>query len=151
MYYMKTIYYIVILIFLSSCVEKTGYYDYNQKTTLSNLTESKWERKYHDKLDNGTEMDIHEIYSFSENGSGSFQSTTTYIDGKIENNTSYFHWSFITPDFKYIYIDYPLFWKIKELTDKKLSIIETYRDPINEPNQSYRDFQEYTPIKKAEH
>lgn len=151
---MKTIIKLNLLItifLLSSCIEKEGYYDHNQENIISNLTENKWERKYHDQLDNGVEMDIHEIYTFSENGSGSFQVTTTYMDGKTENNTSYFHWSFITPNFKYIYMDYPLFWEIKELTNKKLSIIETYKDPINEPNQNYRDFQKYTSIKKAEH
>ena len=141
---------IITILLLSSCVNKEGYYDYNQKNIISILTGSKWERKYHDQLDNGIEMDIHEIYSFSENGNGSFQITTTYLDGEIENNTSYFHWSFITPNFKYIYMDYPLFWEITELTNKKLSIIETYKDPINEPNPNYRDIQEYTSVTKAE-
>ena len=151
---MKTIirlYLTITILLLSSCVNKEGYYDYNQKNIISDLTGCKWERKYHDQLDNGIEMDIHEIYSFSENGSGSFQITTTYLDGEIENNTSYFHWSFITPNFKYIYMDYPLFWEITELTNKNLSIIETYKDPINEPNPNYRDIQEYTSVKRAEH
>lgn len=146
--FLKLNFFITLLILLSGCVEKEGYYDYNQKNILSKLSGNKWERKYHDKLDNGTEMDIHEIYLFNENGNGSFQSTTTYMNGKIENNTSYFHWSFITPDFRYIYMDYPLFWEIEEITKDKLSIIETYKDPINEPNQNYRDFQQFTPIKK---
>lgn len=77
----------ILLVFIISfleggCIEKEGYYDYNQENIILNLTESKWERKYHDQLDNGVEMNIHEIYSFSKNGSGSFQSITTYMDGK---------------------------------------------------------------------
>lgn len=139
---------ILLFLFIAyGCIEKEGYYDYNQQDIISNLTANKWERKYHDKLDNGTEMDIHEIYSFSENGSGSHQSVTTYINGDIENNTSYFHWSFTTPNFKYIYFDYPLFWEIQELSNDNLSIIETYRNPISVPNQHYRDFQEYHSLK----
>lgn len=138
---------IILLSLLSSCIEKTGYYDSGQEAVLSRLTNNKWERTYHSKLDNGTEMDIYEVYSFSTNGSGSYQTKTTYMDGNIENNTSYFHWSFMTPNFQYIYMDYPLFWEIRELTDDKLSIYETYKDPLTEPNQHYRSFQEYTPVK----
>ena len=136
------------LLLLQSCDGKVGYYDYGQEKTISLLTGSRWERKYHAKLDNGTEMDIHDIYTFSKDGRGTYQTKTIYKDGKIENNTSYFRWSFTTPNFKFIYMDYPLFWEIRRLTNTNLSIIETYRDPITEPNQHYREFQEYVSVKE---
>ena len=137
-----------LLLFLQSCVEKDGYYDYGQEKTISLLTRSKWERKYHAKLDNGTEMDIHDIYIFYKDGRGTYQTKTVYMDGKIDDNTSYFHWSFTTPNFQIIYMDYPLFWEIRQLTETKLSIIETYRDPITEPGQHYREYYEYVSVKK---
>lgn len=36
-----------LLLFLQSCVEKEGYYDYGQEKTISLLTRSKWIRFEH--------------------------------------------------------------------------------------------------------
>jgi hypothetical protein len=98
---MKTIIKLNLLItifLLSNCIEKEGYYDHNQENIISNLTENKWERKYHDQLDNGVEMDIHEIYTFSENGSGSFQ-VRDYPSDCVNRKLRDFSRSFLYIDF----------------------------------------------------
>ncbi|WP_373104247.1 4-hydroxy-3-methylbut-2-enyl diphosphate reductase [Phocaeicola plebeius] len=135
--------FITLLVLLSSCIEKEGYYGESGNTIIENLTEKEWNRKYHSKLDNGTEIDMDETYIFKKNGQGTYKEIATYKNGKVENRTSYFHWSFTTPNFKYIYLDLDCFWEIQELTPTKLHIYETWEDPITVPNQTYRDYQEY--------
>lgn len=144
---MKTLFYVFLLILLNSCVEKTGYYEAGQKEIIDNLTNNKsWERNYHAKLDNGDEMDVHESWTFKDNASGSYKSITTYEDGRVHNNQTYFNWSFTTPDFSVIYMDYGLYWEIKKLTIKEMHIYETYDDPVTIPGQSYRDYQEFQAV-----
>ena len=94
-------------------------------------------------IKNGTEVDLDVTYIFKDNGSGSYKEIATFKSGKVEEVTSYFHWSFTTPNFKYIYLDFECFWEIEKLTSNKLSIYETWNDPLTNPGQTYRDFQEY--------
>ena len=77
---------------------------------------------------------------------GSCKNITTYANGNVEENVTYFHWAFSTPDFSVIYMDYELFWEIEELTSDKLRIYETYKDPVTVPGQSYRDYQQYEAV-----
>lgn len=134
---------IMLLVLLSSCIEKAGYYGENRNTIIENLTEKEWNRTYHSQLDNGTEIDMDETYIFEKNGHGTYKETATYKNGKVEKRTSYFHWSFTTPNFKYIYLDLDCFWEIRELTPTELHICETWEDPIIVSGQHYRDYQEY--------
>lgn len=54
------------LLILSSCIEKVGYYDAGQESIIEKLTDKKWERDHHAKLDNGEEFDVHEIWFFQK-------------------------------------------------------------------------------------
>ena len=65
-------------------------------------------------------------------------------NGKVEENILYFHWSFTTPNFKYIYLDLECYWEISKLTATQLCIYETWDDPLVVTGQHYRDYQEYT-------
>lgn len=137
----------LLLIVLTGCVEKTGYYDSGEQRIIDNLTKNKsWEREYHTKLDNGEEFDVHEIWIFKDNGSGSFKNITTYENGKSNEVINYFRWSFTIPNFGVIYMDYGLFWEINLLTPSELHVYETYYDPITVPGQEYRDYQEYSAV-----
>lgn len=140
----------MLSIAFASCMEKTGHYDPGQQKVINDLTGKYWERDYHAKLDNGEELDIHEAWMFKDNGNGSCRNVTTYESGHSEETTTYFHWSFTTPNFNVIYMDYDLFWEIKELTPTTLHVYETYKDPVTIPGQTYRDYQEYqsTPVNK---
>ncbi len=132
---------------LVGCAERNGYYEPGEQTIIDNLTKNKsWEREYHAKLDNGEEFDVQEIWTFKEDGSGSCKNRTMYEDGRSEENITYFHWAFSTPNFSVIYMDYELFWEIKELTSDKLHVYETYNDPVTVPGQTYRDYQEYKAV-----
>lgn len=133
----------IISFFWGGCIEKEGYYGESGQEIIENLTEKEWNRTYHSILDNGTEIDIDGTYIFEKNGHGIYKERVTYKNGKVEERTSYFHWSFTTPNFKYMYLDWGCFWEIRELTSMKLHIYETWEDPITNPGQTYRDFQEY--------
>lgn len=74
---------------------KNGYYEPAEQTIIDNLTKNKsWERSYHAKLDNGEELDIQERWIFNSNGNGSCKNITTYANGNVEENVTYFHWAF---------------------------------------------------------
>lgn len=138
---------ILLLAFFTSCVEKTGYYEPGEQKIIDNLTKNKsWEREYQPTLNNVEKHNIHEIWIFKDNGSGSYKVITTFENGKTKENITYFKWGFTIPNFSVIYMDYGLFWEIKELTPIKLRIYETYKDPITVPGQMYRDYREYDAI-----
>jgi hypothetical protein len=135
--------FITLLVLLSSCVEKEGYYGESGNTIIENLTEKEWNRKYHSVWTDGTEVDMDVTYIFEDNGNGSYKEIATYKNGKVEERTSYFHWTFTTPNFKYIYLDLECYWEIEKLTQNELHIYETWYDPLTVPNQTYRDYQKY--------
>lgn len=133
----------LISVMLAGCVEKNGYYEPAEQAIIDNLTNKSWERYYHAKLDNGEEFDIHEIWKFNNDTSGSHKTITTYDNGEKEEIITYFHWAFTIPNFSIIYIDYGLYWEIEKLTKEDFYVYETYRDPLTVPGQQYRDYREY--------
>lgn len=139
----KTNLFALLLLILTGCAEKTGYVEPGQQVIIDNLTDKKWERDYHAKLDNGEEFDVHEIWVFEDTGKGSFKTITTYNNEKKEEIITYFNWAFTTPNYDIIYMDYGLYWEIKKLTKKDFFVYETYRDPITVPGQTYRNYKEY--------
>ena len=80
----------------------------------------------------------HEFWRFSDNGKGSYKTISTYEDGNKEEIVTYFQWSFTTPNFKIIYMDYPKYWEIEKLTETELNICETNEDPITVLDQAKR-------------
>lgn len=120
-----------------SCVEKNGYYEPGQEETISLLVDKTWEREYPVDL-NGKKFMCHEFWRFSDNGKGSYKTISTYEDGKKEEIVTYFQWSFTTPNFKIIYMDYPKYWEIEKLTETELNICETNEDPITVLDQAKR-------------
>lgn len=150
---MKTVIKITSLVFtifiLLSCIEQEGDYGEVGNEVISNLTNKEWNRKYHSVLDDGTEIDMDVTYVLKDNGNGIYKETATYKSGKIEERTSYFHWTFTTPNFKYIYLDLDCYWEIDKLTKSNLCIYETWDDPVVTPGQFYKDYQEYNYINET--
>lgn len=150
---MRTVIKITSLVFtifiLLSCIEQEGDYGEVGNEVISNLTNKEWNRKYHSVLDDGTEIDMDVTYVLKDNGNGIYKETATYKSGKIEERTSYFHWTFTTPNFKYIYLDLDCYWEIDKLTKSHLCIYETWDDPVVTPGQFYKDYQEYNYINET--
>lgn len=150
---MKTVIKLTSLVFtifiLLSCIEQEGDYGEVGNEVISNLTNKEWNRKYHSVLDDGTEIDMDVTYVLKDNGNGIYKETATYKSGKIEERTSYFHWTFTTPNFKYIYLDLDCYWEIDKLTKSHLCIYETWDDPVVTPGQFYKDYQEYNYINET--
>lgn len=130
-----------ISILFYGCVEKEGYYGENGNTIIVNLTNKEWSRKYRPD-ESGHYVEVK--YIFKDNGSGIWKERVTDRNGKVEENILYFHWSFTTPNFKYIYLDLECYWEISKLTATQLCIYETWDDPLVVTGQHYRDYQEYT-------
>lgn len=139
---LENVLFVLLLTILTGCAEKNGYVEPGQQTIIDNLTETKWERKYHAKLDNGQEFDVHEIWKFEDTGKGSYKTITTYEDKGDEEIITYFNWSFTVPNFSIIYMDYPRYWTIDKLTANKLCVYQTYDDPMSVTGQK-RDYREY--------
>ena len=139
----KNVFFVLLLTILTGCAEKTGYVEPGQQTIIDKLTEKKWERDHHAKLDNGEEFDVHEIWIFKNTGKGSYKTITVYENGEEKEIITYFNWAFTTPNFAIIYMDYGLYWEIEKLTKSELFVYETHRDPITVPGQQYRDYREY--------
>lgn len=140
---LKRIFFVLLLATSTGCIEKNGYYEPGQQAIIDNLTDKKWEREYYVPLENGQELDIHEICSFDITGKGYYKTITTYDNGEKEETMTYFNWAFTIPNFSIIYMDSGLYWEIKKLTKKELFVYETYEDPITQPGQTYRDYREY--------
>lgn len=135
--------FISIVFTLFGCVEKEGDYGATGNAIITNLTNKEWNRQFHSILSDGTELDMNVTYFFEDNGHGTYKEIASYKNGKKEERISYFHWTFTTPNFQYIYLDLNCYWEIAHLSTKQLSIYETWEDPLTNPGQTYRDYQEY--------
>ena len=81
---------------------------------------------------------LREQYVFFKNGTG-YQVVQEYQNKEVEKETkSFFHWTFMYPDNKVIYIDWGLYWKINFLSDVVFNVEETYDDPYHTPSQLYK-------------
>ena len=81
---------------------------------------------------------MREQYVFFKNGTG-YQVVQEYQNKEVEKETkSFFHWTFMYPDNKVIYIDWGLYWKINFLSDVVFNVEETYDDPYHTPSQLYK-------------
>lgn len=116
-----------------------------QESIVNTLIDKEWVRNFHASYSE-KEFDVEEIWVFKKNATGSFKTITIYEDQSKEEIITYFKWSFTTAHFDIIYMDYPRFWQIKELTSEKLCVNQTYEDPIEFPEES-KDYREYT-VKK---
>lgn len=132
---------ILCILVLNGCIEKAGYYDHRQQSVINDLTNKSWERDF--RVDRSDGFKVHETWVFKNDGAGYCKIVDTYDNGKQEERISYFRWTFTTPDFSVIYMDYGLFWEINKLVPQNLHIYETYNDPVTVPGQSYRDYKEF--------
>ena len=124
----------VPLLCLISCSSEDYYVN---NGTVENITNKTWGTSYIGSMD-GKQTAVYEEYMFVKNGMG-YQIVQTYQNKEeIQEKKAYFHWTFMYPDCKVIYIDWGLYWKIKSLTATEFKIEETYDDPYQTPSQSYK-------------
>ena len=136
---MKQIHHFIIIlacVFLSSCEERTGYYDSDQKEIISILTGVEWKQTYEARPN--FEPTVFEgegrIYKFNANGTGSYK-WENWSDGTITGEPVYFRWTFTTDNFSVIYMDKSeQFWLIDRLTPYELSVTSAFQDPVIYPN-----------------
>ena len=121
---------------LVSCEERTGYYTNEQQEIIAKLTANEW-RLVYEHIPNFEPDELQEegwVYKFNANGTGSFK-WMKWEDGSINDEPTYFHWTFTTDNFNVIYIDKTeRFFLIDKLTAKELWVYNSYQDPVLYPN-----------------
>ena len=121
---------------LVSCEERTGYYTNEQQEIIAKLTANEWRLAY-EHIPNFEPDELQEegwVYKFNANGTGSFK-WMKWEDGGINDEPTYFHWTFTTDNFNVIYIDKTeRFFLIDKLTAKELWVYNSYQDPVLYPN-----------------
>ena len=106
--------------------------------TTSNDIVEKLTNKIWVNIIKGKPKTMREQYVFFKNGTG-YQVVQEYQNKEVEKETkSFFHWTFMYPDNKVIYIDWGLYWKINFLSDVVFNVEETYDDPYHTPSQLYK-------------
>lgn len=126
---------------LSGCFEKDSSYEPEQNEIVANLTAKPWTREY-DIV--SPVANIREIWTFERGGSGSFREIRTFENGEREDKTTYFGWIFMSTNFNVIYMNYPLYWQITELTAEKFCVNETRVDPDKVTSGDYKEYMEFT-------
>lgn len=128
----------ILSLLLTSCEERTGYYDNFQSERISLLTGASWHLYYEDRFD--SEPVEYEstgsICSFNTDGKGVYK--LIYDEEDLENGSRvlYFNWTFTNDNFSVIYLGGKLeqFWLIDKLTESELWIHRAAQDPAIYPN-----------------
>lgn len=132
---MNSTYKLLVMFFFSFClITCTTKDDYTTSNDIvEKLTNKIWVNIIKDKP-----KTMREQYIFFKNGTG-YQVVQEYQNKEVEKETkSFFHWTFMYPDNKVIYIDWGLYWKINSLSDVVFNVEETYDDPYQAPSQLYK-------------
>lgn len=130
---------------LSGCYQKDSSYEPEQNQIVGKLTNKEWVREYNITSPSGS---VRESWVFERNGGCTTTELMYYDNGSWEENTFYFSWFFMSTNFNVIYMNYPQYWLIEELTAEKLCVYETLVDPDMVTPQDYREYKEFTSIKK---
>ena len=131
-----------LLAFLSSCVERVGYYDNGEQGIIDNLIDKKWERNYEYMDPKGEKYTTYETYIFKKDGTCSSKFVHISQSGKTNEQTINSRWAFYTPNFSVLYFNSGIYWQIRKLTPTQLSVIETMGDYNNVGNTRYdKDFE----------
>lgn len=107
---MKNILFTIIAIILTtSCIEKNGYFNYEEKTIISLICDTTWATNICKTEDRTGQT----IYNFNKNGT---YKRTNIITDKNEKKAEYNgYWSFYNPSLKVIYLGNRHFWEIEKL------------------------------------
>ena len=132
---MNSTYKLLVMFVFSFClITCTTEDDYTTSNDIvEKLTNKIWVNIIKDKP-----KTMREQYVFFKNGTG-YQVVQEYQNKEVEKETkSFFHWTFMYPDNKVIYIDWGLYWQINFLSDVVFNVEETYDDPYHTPSQLYK-------------
>lgn len=72
---------------------------------------------------------VREAWTLHGDGSGTRTIATHYADGKSEEETTYFAWLFTSVNYNVVYMNYPCYWLILELTRDRLRVQQSSKDP----------------------
>lgn len=131
---MNSTYKLLVIFVFSFCLISCTTEDYyTSNDVVEKLTNKIWVNIIKDKPKTMCEQ-----YVFLKNGTG-YQVVQEYQNKEVgKEKKSYFHWTFMYPDNKVIYIDWGLYWKINSLSDVVFNVEETYDDPYQTPSQLYK-------------
>lgn len=127
-----------IFLLLTGCLHKDSSYEPEQNEIVNKLTDVEWVREYDITSPvNGIGI-TRESWILNSDGSGIRTIITTYETGPSDNKTTYFMWHFMSANYNVVYMNYPCYWLIKELTYNNLHIQQSSIDPDRLTSGDYR-------------
>lgn len=114
------------LLTLTGCFHKDSSYEPGQNEIVSRLAGTEWVREYDLTSPDAT---VREAWTLHGDGSGTRTIATHYADGKSEEETTYFAWLFTSVNYNVVYMNYPCYWLILELTRDRLRVQQSSKDP----------------------
>lgn len=129
---------LIILSTLSSCEERSGYYDEGQNNIIARLTSAEWVIQSITYPDSETYYPEYSIdtYRFDRNGQGLHRAQPSLVSPDREDYTEYFQWTFTTENFTVIYIggNIESFWLIESLSPTDMQVCAAVQDPVLHPS-----------------
>ncbi len=137
----------VCCIALSGCsFHKDSSYEPEQNGIVNKLTDVEWVREY-DITSPANGIGItRESWILNRDGSGTRTIKTTYETGRLDSKTTYFMWLFTSSNYNVVYMNYPCYWLIKELTYDNLHIQQSSVDPDRLTSGDYRVDKEFVAV-----
>ncbi len=137
----------VCCIALSGCsFHKDSSYEPEQNGIVNKLTDVEWVREY-DMTSPANGIGItRESWILNRDGSGTRTIKTTYETGRLDSKTTYFMWLFTSSNYNVVYMNYPCYWLIKELTYDNLHIQQSSIDPDRLTSGDYRVDKEFVAV-----
>ena len=132
----------VILVLVSGCVEKTGYYSDGEEGTISLICDNTW---VNEKMVDDEGVTYRSVYNFKKDGTYSRNLIETDKDGQEKENSITGRWTFYDPSSKTIYFGNDHYWDIEELTAKKFAVYDRWGE-YGQLHMS-REYMELTPLK----
>lgn len=143
---MKNILFTIIAIILTtSCIEKNGYFNYEEKTIISLICDTTWATNIYETED-GTGQTT---YNFNKNGT--YKRTDIITDKNEEEKKAEYngYWSFYDPSLKVIYFGNRHFWEIEKLNKNVFSFYDIIGE-LTDPSV-HKEYIELTPYNPPKH
>ncbi len=139
----KFIFILIIVIFPTACIEKSGYYNAGENRIISLICDITWAK---DIIYNDNGSTYQEIYQFNRDGTFQRLIITTSNNGAENTGTLNGQWSFYDPAFNTIYFGNKHYWDIDKLNEKKFAFYDRSGE-FGEIGMS-RTYKEMTPYSK---
>lgn len=136
----QTLLIFAILLMVSACVEKTGYYTEDENERISLICDVTW---VGEEMEDGEDM-VQSMYKFEKDGTYTWTLIRTDKDGKENRIINKRRWSFYDETSKTIYFGDHHYWDIEVLNAQKFEVYD--RSGEYGQNHMSREYVKFTPL-----